>query len=182
MGIADTIQKFESIKIAKAEKKEKTIWEKRISSFLHKAKRFPEKNRVTSTKDWIGASRLHYLCPRAAVLSYYFPGKVDKWAFGNFLKAEVGTAIHDQVQNAVLGSTQLLYGEWLSDTGERYVGVRPENGTWKYVEPTFSCEQYRWRGRADGVVWIDDVPFKELPLLEIKTTTEGKLQQLVHGR
>lgn len=187
MGISDAVRKIHNSDNQKASaavredaKKQKSVSEKAMGSFRHAFQQSDCTHMPTKAREWFPASQLSRINVRAFVFDYFFPGEAIKWKLNNFLMAEAGTAIHKTFQNKILGPSQLLYGEWINPSGEVHFGLMPDglNDDWDYLEPSFTCEKYRVRGRCDGVVPVPGWDMQEWPLLEIKTTSSDAFSKI----
>lgn len=109
--------------------------------------------------DYLRASGIYDLCPRAFVLNYWEPRPGKRFGFASRLKMSVGTHLHDYLQNRVLGPLGVLSGTWLHGRRRKIVeGFSPDSSfgaedfSWRFVEQRVWDEEHRISGHTDGEV------------------------------
>jgi len=115
--------------------------------------------------DVIRCSGLYYMCPREFVLNYWEPKPSSSFDFNSYLRMGVGTYLHAFLQDTILGSAGVLYGNWRNVTTNMVTrGFIPDpeaqirafvtQGTlpYTYVEDRIWDEHHRLRGHTDGIL------------------------------
>ena len=104
-------------------------------------------------------SQLHYLCPRAQILS----GLSGVWSKPSAMlqaKFDIGHAMHYHYQNKYLGPMGILHGDWRClRCGAIVSGEMPDSEgcgnsdhVWEYVETVCRIPEYGIIGKCDGII------------------------------
>lgn len=146
--------------------------------------------------DWLSASKVPTLCPRAHVICWRLGIKlIDTWNPQGRWMVDRGTALHIVIQEMWLGPMGYLLGGWKCHecarvhTSDMKPEVSVDNAIsrpdvciecgfvpnlfdrFSYIEPWIKDELAKVRGRTDGII---DLPARGLEILDIKTTSTFK--------
>ncbi len=145
-----------------------------------------------TAESWVRASSFPDLCPREEVLCSIRKVERKREISSDLaLILEHGKALHHQLQNSILPSVGMLYGEWSClrcglRHGKKPEGpdrhavttwaiVRPErcscgSSRFQYYETLFESLEYKIQGHPDGFLYIHGMP--GLGILEAKSISQ----------
>lgn len=130
---------------------------------------FPPQSTAT---DILRASRLHDVCPREFILNYWQPKRSHILGWRGMMFVELGSHLHQFMQDSVLGPMGVLWGKWrychegiLTDPVHEGFHPDPELAchellnqlpmSWRYFEPNVWHEGWRISGHLDGIISSD---------------------------
>lgn len=146
----------------------------------------------SSFTDVLRASQIHDVCPRQFVMNYWHPTASVSFDLKSHLMMNMGSFLHEFLQNCVLGPMLCLKGNWKHSQSGQVVKdsfhpdpedsircvVNQEPVNWQFQEQRLFHALYRIAGHTDGILSIDRIQWLSQNLPLVKKSPKEAFKQL----
>lgn len=179
-------------RLHETKEKEKAVYKDETTSLVKATQNWMDSLPPQPTEtNYLRASGLHGVCPKEFVLNYWQPRPNRFFDWKSRIMMDVGSSLHYQLQNQILGPMGVLYGNW---KGPKVLGFDthftdcfypdPEKAIWEmqhqmplsyiYQEYEVWDEQYRIKGHVDGKISLNRLTY----LHDIGDMFKGNIKEL----